>query len=400
MVAVAGRKFLTKILMLDEGGEKMKDKKVAIFFTFVIGFTALGLSPGAAQEAIKIGSVECLTGPGSLFGLTSKQGLMMGLEDVNATGGVNGKKLEMIQYDSQTKPPIAVTVAQRLILEDKVVLISGSAASLDVLATMEVTERSNVPQLIFAAVSPLITEKGYKWVWRVNLTDKVTAQMLGKYINGKSHWKRIALLYENTDYGKPPSEVLAGIVKESKGKELVATEIFSRGDTDISGQLTKIKSQNPDLVVTWSYYTEAALIARQAQQIGLKAQLLGNQALGFPEYIQLAGPAAEGVMLIISTSSSINPNPKIQAFTKRYEEKFHRSPYINSVDCYDGAMMISEILKKVGTDPKKIQNALNTMTFQGLAEGIKFDGKGQGVKGALIAKVEGNKFKFMEYIQP
>lgn len=378
----------------------MKIKKVAIFFMLVIGFVAFGLSRATAQETIKIGSVECLTGPGSLFGLTAKQGLTMGIEDVNATGGVNGRKLEMIQYDSQTKPPIAVTLAQRLILEDKVTLISGSAGSLDVLAMMEVTERAHIPQLIFSAVSPSITEKGYKWVWRSNLTDKVTAQMVGKYIIGKPHWNKIALLYENTDYGRPPSEILAGIIKESKGKQLVATEIFGRGDTDVSGQLIKIKNQNPDLVVTWSYYTEAALIARQAQQIGLKSQLLGNQALGYPEYIQLAGPAAEGVMFIISKSSSINPNPKIQAFTKRYEEKFRRPPFTNSVDCHDGTMIISEIFKKVGTDPNKIQNALNTMTFQGLAEEIKFDSKGQGVKGALIAKVEGNRFKFVEYLEP
>jgi branched-chain amino acid transport system substrate-binding protein len=378
----------------------MKIAGMKIFFIVVGISMSFGNYQAEAQETIRIGCITPLTGGGSLLGLTAKEGFTMGVEDLNARGGINGKKLDVIVYDSTTKPPVAATLAQRLILEDKVPLINVGTGSLDALAMMEVTERAKIPLFISRSASPMITEKGYKWVWRMSLNDKVSAEMLGKYIGQRPNWNRIAFLYENTDYGKPPCEVLIKVIGDMKGKEVVAVETYNRGDTDISGQIWKIKNSNPNVLVTWGYYTEGALIARQAKQIGLKAQLIGNQAIGFPEYIQLAGAAAEGVMHVNSSSSHINPDPKIQAFVKRFEEKFKRTPSMTSVDNYDGVFVIAEILKKVGTDPVKIQNALNTMTFQGIAETIRFDAKGQGVKGAIIVKVEGNNFKFVEYLRP
>jgi branched-chain amino acid transport system substrate-binding protein len=101
-----------------------------------------------------------------------------------------------------------------------------------------------------------------------------------------------------------------------------------------------------------------------------------------------------------SSSSHINPMPEMQAFVKKFEEKFHRACFSTSIDNYDGAMVIAEVLRRVGTDPNKIQKAFNTMTFQGIGEKIRFDAKGQGEKGVFIAKVEGNKFKFVEFLQP
>jgi branched-chain amino acid transport system substrate-binding protein len=377
----------------------MKFKNLIMFIIIAIVFMAFGLPPITAQETIKIGLVTPLTGGGSLFGLTARDGFSMALEELNAKGGVNGKKLEPIIYDSQSKPPIATTLAQRLIYEDKVVVVIGSSNSLEDIAIMEVTERAKFPLFCSSAASPLITEKGYKWVWRMSLNDKVAAEVVGKYINQKATYNKVALLHENTDYGRPPCEIVAEFVKKS-GKQVVAMETYNRGDTDMSGQLWKIKSANPDFLLTWGYYTEAALIARQAKQIGLKAQLMGNASLVFPEYIDLAGPAAEGVLFEITSSTHINPDPKIQAFVKRYEEKFHRTPSITSVDYYDGNFVIAEVLKKVGTKANEIQNALNTMTFEGISETIKFDSRGQAVRGAIIGRIEGKNFKFLEYIAP
>lgn len=308
-----------------------------------------------------------------------------------------GKKLEAIIYDSQGKPPIAATLAQRLILEDKVPLICMGSGSVDALTMMEVTERAKIPFFICASSSPVITEKGYKWVWRGSLHDKVTAEILGKYIGGKPDWNRIAVLYENSDLGRPPAEILGRIINESKGKQTVAMESFNRGDSDISGQLVRIKKTNPDVLAIWGYHTEQALIARQRQQIGLPAQLVGNSTLIFPEYIKLGGSAVEGVMFLCTVSSYINPDPNVQAFARRYEEKFHRVLGLVSIENYNGAIVIGEVLKRVGTVPEKIQNALNTMTFQGVAGPMKFDSKGQCiVTGVIIAKVEGGKHKFME----
>lgn len=377
----------------------METRKLIKSLTMVVVISIFGFSHAVAQGVLKLGTAQPVTGGANLYGLTTLQGLNLAIEDVNAKGGIGGRKIELISYDTTSKPPVATTLAQRLIYEDKVPLIFGSGSSLDNLAMMEVTEKESFPLFIPSAASPQITAKGYKWVWRLSLNDGITAQLLGRYISQKSQWKRIALFHENTEYGNPPTDVLAEMIKGLKDKAMVGRETFSRGDTDVTGQLMRIKSANPDVVVTWSVYTEGALIARQSKQVGLKAQLIGNQAIQLPEYVQLAGAAAEGVMCIESTSSQVNPDSKIQAFAKRYEEKFKRSIYNSSVDGYDGAMVITEVLKKVGTDRKKVQNALNTMTFQGIAEAVRFDSTGQATKGALIARVEGGRFKFLEYVQ-
>ncbi len=353
-----------------------------------------------AQGVITLGAAYPLTGSASLYGIGGKQALTMGMEDVNSKGGINGKKLDLIVYDTTSKPPVAATLAQRLIYEDRVPVVMGSPNSIDSLAMMEVTEKAKVPLFCSSGASPLITEKGYHWVSRLALTDKKTAILLGHKINLKPEWKRIATLYENSDYGRPPSEIVADIVKKSPGKQLVATEAFSRGDTDFHGQLEKIKyAGDADLLVVWGYYTEIALITRQMKEVGLKAQLIGNASLQFPEYVQLSGSASNGVMFMQSTSSYYNPDPRMQEFGKRFVARWNSVPSDTAIDSYDGIRVVADVIGKVGTDPEKIQNALRTLTFQGVGGEIKFDATGQAEKGAIIYKIQDGKTLFVEYMK-
>lgn len=376
-------------------------RKTMILFLAAAAVLLFAPFPSAAQESIKIGYLSPMTGPGSLLGLTGREGFTLGLEDVNAKGGINGKKLEAIIYDTQSKPTVAATLGQRLILEDKVSLIVVASGSVDVLALAEVTERAKIPVFVGGSSSPVVTEKGFKWVWRRSFNDKVCAEVIGKYASVRPEWKKIALFSENSDYGKPPSEMLANIIRGVKGKEVVAMESYNRGDTDLSGQLMKIKKTNPDVLVTWGYHTEHALIARQKQQIGLKAQIIGNSTMILPEYIQLAGAAAEGVILVATENSYINPDPGIQAFVKRFEGKYRHVPGLVTIDNYDAATTVADVLRATGPVPEKIQNALNTMTFQGIVGPMKYDEKGQCIiTGVTIAKIEGGKHKFMELFKP
>ena len=375
----------------------MKTNKIVVgLLVSIIFMMMVGVFHVHAQESIRLGTIQPLTGGGSLFGLLLKDGLTMAFEEVNAKGGVNGKKIELTIYDSTTKPSVAISLAQRLIYQDKIPLILGSGSSLDNIAMMDLTEREKFPLLIPSATSPKITTMGAKWVWRTSLTDALSAKTLGKLVEKKSTWNKVAFLHENTEYGKPPIEILKGIVEKLKGKQIVAHEVYNKGDTDVSAQLSKIKKADPDVLFTWGYYTEGALIARQARQIGLRAQLFGNQGLDFPEYIQLAGKASEGVLIIESTSSATNPNPKIQDFRKRFETKFKRDCQHTAVDAYDGAMIAARVLKEAGTNAEDIKKALNTMIFQGIAEEIKFDSTGQAMKGLLVFKVVNGEFKLEE----
>jgi len=175
-------------------------KGIMILLAAMAVLITFGFSSIEAQDTVKIGYLTPLTGPGSLFGLTGREGFTLGVEDVNARGGINGKKLEPIVYDSQSKPTVAATLAQRLMLEDKVPLIVVASGSVDVLAIMEVTERAKIPVFVCGSSSPVITEKGFKWVWRRSFNDKVCAEIIGKYVSSKPDWKRIAILSENSLY--------------------------------------------------------------------------------------------------------------------------------------------------------------------------------------------------------
>lgn len=349
--------------------------------------------PAAGGGNIQVGVVAPQSGGTSAYGLSLVNGLKLAQEEINAAGGVNGRKFDLTVYDSQSTPTTAASLTQKLVFQDKVPLVIGSASSLETLAMMEITENNKVPLYVPSAASPKVTNQGYKWVWRQSLPDNVTAVAMANYIARTLGWKRVAVIYENTDYGKPPVGVATDSLKKL-GVESLNQEAFNVGDTDLSAQLLRIRDAKPDGVIMWAHYQEGALALKTIQQLGLNLKVISNQGLVYPAFLELLPPGVGDGMMAISQFVWTNPDPKLQEYVKKYKGKYNADPDVTALDAYDGLYVVAEAIKKAGgTDAAKLQEAFRTTKYEGVGGPISYDETGQAVRSALAVQIEARAFK-------
>ncbi|MCC7104089.1 MAG: ABC transporter substrate-binding protein [Chloroflexi bacterium] len=351
------------------------------------------LVPTAGGGNIQIGVVAPQSGGTSAYGLSLVNGLKLAQEEINAAGGPNGRKIDLVIYDSQSTPTTAASLTQKLVFQDKVPLVIGSASSLETLAMMEITENNKIPLYVPSSASPKVTNQGYKWVWRQSLPDNVTAVAMGNYIAKNLGWKRVAALYENTDYGKPPVEIASDTLKK-QGIEVLNLEAFNVGDTDLSAQLLRIRDAKPDGVIMWAHYQEGALALKTIQQLGLNLKVISNQGLVYPAFLELLPSGVGEGMMAVTQFVWTNPDPKLQEYVKKFKAKYGSDPDVTALDAYDGLSVVAEAIKKAGgTDAAKLQEAFRTIKYDGVGGPISYDQNGQAVRSALAVQIEKHTFK-------
>lgn len=329
-------------------------------------------------EILKLGVITPLTGRGAAYGEQQHDAIALAVDLINQEGGIDGKiKIEMIEEDDKTDPSVGVTVAKKLIEQEKVSVVAGSAASLVTLAFMQVNEQYKVPLVNTFAGSPKITESGYEYVWRVGFTDVYLDVETVKNLIEKKGWKTFAFLVENSDYGIPPTKAAAEKVKELGG-EVVAYESYNPGETDFKAQLSKIKNLNPDVLFTHGYYTEGSIIARQVQELGIESQLVVNMGQGIPKYVELAGEASEGVIFPTFWLPDKEDERSVK-FVEEFQKRYNREPGAFEAAAFETIYVIAEAVKKGGgTQPEQIQEGLKQVNgMNSLLGEIKFNEKNQ-----------------------
>lgn len=367
-----------------------------LFFIILVVY-GVGCSSDSDKDTITIGMLVPLTGNGASFGAGERDGVMLAVAEINAVGGINGKKVELIIEDTKTEPPVAVTAVTKLIYRDKVPVLLGSAASLDVPAYMDILEEAQVPQLLPVAVMPIITERGAKWTFRSAMNDKIAATMMSNFVRNELGAEKIALLLEESAFGDTGR--IFGEKMTEMGVSPLTIETFKRGDNDMSAQLIKIKNLGATHIQFWGYYADYAQIARQIKQLKMDVQLMGNQAPVTQKTIDLGGEALEGAMnvcLFVPTAK----DPKIQAFASKFQSKYGYLPDTWAAQSYDGMYILAEALKKGGTDSKKIRDALaETKDFKGITGTITFNDKGDAeFRGTSIVVIKDGQFiPYKEY---
>ena len=257
---------------------------------------AIGMvSAGSAFAQIKIGVFGPMTGDAAGFGQSLREAAEIVAADQNAKGGVLGQKIELVIGDDAGKPEQAVNVAKRLTSSDNVLIMLGSISSPASLAASQVALQSQTPQIVISGTAQRITTQGNPWVFRSAVPDTKLAGDLADFINVKfAGKKKIAFLYVNDDFGRGGIDAFKNRGKQY-GMEAVADEKYTRGDLDFTAQLSRIKAVNPDLIVEWSRYAEGALVAKQRVQAGITTPLLGSDGVAHPKYIELGGPAVNGL---------------------------------------------------------------------------------------------------------
>ena len=313
------------------------------------GVVSLGICSGAlAQESLKIGAPQPMTGPDAPFGVKFKNAYSMAVEEINANGGVNGRKIDVMIEDHGAKIPLAATVAEKLITEEKVLVLTGGRASGQALEIASIAQRLKTPYLVDHPSADIITSKGFEWVFRNNPTGSIYPEAFDAFISEVpgAMPKSVAVIYDNTVFGKTIGNSVKIFLK-SKNVPIVSDEAYSVNSLDFKPVMTKIKATNPDyLLMIAVSTTDAVLMTRQAKEIGVTPRAFVGFGGGFGvvDFAKQLGPLSDNVFS--SAAWSGNPNkPATAAFYKKFKDRYGFLPKEHEVEGYSAIYIIADALK-------------------------------------------------------
>ena len=362
-----------------------------------------GTGPGAnTGDTIKVGVYGDLTGATSSFGQSTKNGVELAVDEINAAGGVNGKKIVIVSEDDQGRPEQAKTVVSKLISQDKVEALLGEVASTNSLAAAPVAQEAKIPMITPSSTNPKVTEVG-DYISRVCFIDPFQGAVMAKFAGNTLKAKTAAIFGDvNSDYSKGLTQFFKEEFTKLGGK-IVAEEAYTQNDPDFKGQLTKIRDLKPDVIYIPGYYSQVGIIAKQARELGMNMPLLGGDGWDSPELWKLGGDALKNAY-ISNHYSADNPAPEIQNFVKAYKAKFNVVPDSLAALAYDATKVLADAIKRAGgTESAKLKDAINaTKDFAGVTGKITLDGKRNAVKPAVVLELvpAESKFTFKETIAP
>lgn len=345
---------------------------LAMSVAAVVGMASTG-SDALAQDTIKIGFIGPLSGGNAQQGLSARNGFQLAVDQANASGSLPFK-IEPVILDDAANPQTGVAAALKLTNDPAVVAATGHWNSGVALATIPVFSRANMPFIVWGAISPKITETNNPFVTRVVTTLVNTNEPLAKWA-AESVGKKIAIVADTSDYGLANVKAFTDFYTAAGGS-IVATETAPVGTTDFRAILTKIKGTSPDAVYFGGVVTEAALVRKQMVELGLNIPMIGVDGFHDPEFIKIAGAAADGT---ISGVAKEQGNPKLEKMQKDYEAaKFAEPSGPYTKNAFDAANIIIEALKTAGTkDKPAIAKAIRGITFEGALGVTTFDENGQ-----------------------
>lgn len=358
------------------------------------------VNDGSSTGTILIGYYGDLSGRTSSFGQSTKNGVEMAADEINKAGGINGQQVKIITEDDQGEPNKAATVVTKLINQDGVKALLGEVASSNSLAAAPKAQEAKVPMISPSSTNPAVTQVG-DYIFRVCFIDPFQGEVMAKFSATNLKAKRAAILYDfNSDY----SRGLFQFFKKSftgLGGQIVSEQSYTQGDRDFSGQLTAIRSANPDVIYVPGYYGEVGVIANQTKQLGIKAPLLGGDGWDAPQLWQLGGAALNGNY--ISNHYSVDdPSPSIQKFVKDYQSRYNVLPDALAALGYDSMKVLADAIKRAGgTENVKLRDAIaQTQNFPGVTGAISINQERNAVKPAVVLKLQDSKFVYETTIYP
>lgn len=360
-----------------------------------------GGSGPAAGDAILIGEVGSLSGAEASFGISTRNGIELAINQANQSGGVKGKQVTVRVYDDQSKPEEAANAATRLISQDRVKVILGEVASTNSLAMAQKAQPAGVPMISPSSTNPKVTQVG-NYIFRVCFIDPFQGFVMAKFAKENLKLTKVAVLKDNkSDYSLGLTEFFTRKFTEMGGK-IVTVEAYSKGDTDFRSQLTAIKSQKPEAIYVPGYYNDVGIIARQARELGIKAPMLGGDGWQSVKLFELGGRAIEGSYFSDHYSPD-NPSPLVQKFIAEYKTVYGSVPDSLAGLGYDAARVAIAAMKRApDLSGAAIRDAIaQTKDFPGVAGTITLDENRNAVKSAVVLQVEpGAKLKYITTISP
>lgn len=306
------------------------------------------------SETYKVGAILSLTGTYASLGVSEKNALDIEVKRINDEGGINGKQIELIIEDDGTDEAKAVAAASKLIGQDNVIAILGASGTGQSMAIRSEIDRAGIPQISMAG-GTAITATFDPLVFQTPWSNTLVVPFVLKRVADDGH-KTIAVISDSGGYGKDGHAVIVAEAAKA-GLEIVVDQTFNPGDTDFSAQLTKVKSSNADAVLLWTAGKEGASIVRGASDLGLKQPMYGGSGQAKTEFVQGAGPAAEG--FVFGTGKSLEPanwGPDseefkvVNGFAERYKAAYGQNPDIFAGHAFDALSILTDALKRSDGD--------------------------------------------------
>ena len=368
---------------------------------FALSVTALAYRTlQAAGAEVKIGAVTCLTGALSTFGVSSVQGLRLAVDQMNASGGVLNEPIDLVVEDNGSKAGESATIVRKFISQDKVVAILGDLTSSATMEAAPLAQAAKIPMLTPSATNIAITKIG-DYIFRSCFIDPFTGRIMAKFALDELHAKRAIVMTDvKQDYSVGLTDAIRQYFAGSRSGTL--SEIsYSSGDTNFRTQLTEVRMARPDVVFLPGYYTEAALILRQARQLGINCPFVGGEGWDSPALVQVAGKSADG-NYYTNHFSAADPDPKVQKFVQEYRTRYGAAPDALAALWYDGARLLAQAVQRAGsTDSAKLRDALaTTRDFDGVTGRISIDQNRNAAKPGVILRIDNGAPEMVKRIIP
>ena len=343
--------------------------------SFVAGFAATGMS----VEPIYIALSAPLTGTYAEYGQNFKKAMTLGIDWINADGGINGRPIELVIGDSKGDPKESAALAQKFTSDERIVAELGDFTSTCCLAAQPIYQRAGMVQLSPTSSHPSFAP-GSPWSFGIIGTQAGEGPFMARYAVETLGKKKLAVLHINNDWGIVAKDMFVKGA-EAIGSEIVGVEHYFEEERDFTAVLTKMRGLKPELIYICSMYNDAALISKQREKLGwTDVSVMGPGSLYSPKLIEIGGSAVDGLY----TSSLFfpkDPRPEVQKFVKGFEAKYDATPNLFAAIAYDAINLMAATIRKSGTDRKAIRDELaKTKDFPAVAGNITFTEHGDVVK--------------------
>jgi branched-chain amino acid transport system substrate-binding protein len=364
---------------------------------------ALAAAPlaASAQTVPVVGLVE-LSGGGATVGTNFDNAVKLAVKEINAAGGLGGRKIEYTSYDTQTNPGIAKALTQKAI-DQGAYVVMGPVFSGSVIVSMQETRRAEITNVI-AGEAASITQQGNPYVFRTSFTQAAAMPKVAKYIADTVKAKKVAVIFANTDFGKGGRDVVVPELKKN-GVDVVADISTDQGQLDFSAVVLKAKQSNADALFVYCHEEESARLLRELRKQGYDKPIIGETTIANEKVIELAGDAANGVIAHVGLTADA-PSPNVQAFVQKFMAEYKYKPDHNAMKGYTGMWAVKAMTDKIGKlDTKALAKAWHGATisakdYPGVLFDTKYDDKGDLDRESFFVKIEKGKANVFHTFKP
>ena len=371
-----------------------------------VSLVAIACQPGRepqtaqTQAEIPIGVYAALTRPEASFGNATVAGEKLAADEINAAGGVLGRKIKLIVEDDQGKAEEAASVVTKLITGNDVIALLGENSSNQSLAAAPIAQSSKVPMVSVSSTNPAVTQKG-DYIFRVCFTDPYQGKALAAFVRHTRGSKTAAMLVDRkNDYSVGLAEFFRKEF-EANGGKVASEQSYSGGDTEFRPQLTAIRASKPDVLFIPGFYTEVGQIAIQARDLGINIPMLGGDGWDSPTVIQIGGKSVDNSYFSDHYFVG-DPRPIVQHFVAEIRKRTGKDPEATTALGYDAMKILAQAIQKAGSlDRAKIREAIAaTKDYDGVAGKVTMGPSRDPIKAVAIVKIENGRMNFAGWVNP